>query len=151
MASPSQIKEGLESLGGGTLDIKSLAKEAVKKNLESLFPDDLKRAEEVAEEVCKDASNYLYKSVQQKLIMLDNALQTIPSMATSLASQFATIPATVTGMAAPAAGPMVLGVKSQALALKNQLSQSLSVAVELGISLPIDPLLDAIKVISPLL
>lgn len=152
MATPSQINDALKSLDdGGGLDVKGLTKEAIKKKLEVSFPGDPKRIEETAESICRDESNYLYKSIEQKVKSIDNSIKTLPGLASSLVAQYSTIPASVTGPAAPAAAPMILGVKSQATALKTQLTEVLSTASELEISLPVDPLISIIPIIKPLL
>lgn len=152
MATPGQINDALKSLDdGGGLDIKGLTKEAIKKKLEGSFPDDPERVKEIVDSICKDESNYLYKSIEQKVKSIDNSIKTLPRLASSLVAQHSIIPASVTGPAAPAAAPMILGVKSQATALKTQLAEVLSTASELEISLPVDPLISIIPMIKPLL
>lgn len=129
------------------MDVDALTKEVIKNNLKTAgFPEDVseEQLDAMATQICEDGQSYLYQSAQSKLTQLAGSMITMPIMATSLVSQFATIPASVTGMAAPAAAPMVLGVKSQ-------LISTLSTAAELGINLPVDPLLAIIPLIKPLL
>ena len=131
------------------MNIKALTKEVIKSNLRGNFPED--SLEDMAEKICEDGTSFLYKSAFSKLTQLSGALGTLPGLAASLVAQYSTIPALVTGPVVAASGPLLVSVKSQASGLKTQLTQALQVASELGIDLPIDPLLEVIKVIKPLL
>lgn len=149
MATLKQIQEALKGLSGGGLDVKGLTKEVIKANLKGNYPDE--SLEEISQKICEDGTSFLYKSAFSKLTQLSGALVTLPGMATSLISQLSTIPASVIGPAAVAAPSLVSSVKSQIQGLKSQLTQALQTASELGIDLPVDPLLDIIKIIKPFL
>jgi hypothetical protein len=154
MASVKEIKEAKEALEGGGLDKKALIKAALKKRFQAAYGGVCTEEEidNMVDEAVTNASSYLYQEVEAQVSKIASSILVLPMQAASLVGQFSTIPASVVGTAAPAAAPMVLGVKSQAMGLKAQLSDTLNTAAKLGIDIPgIDPIIDSIKLIGPLL
>ena len=153
MATAKQIKSAYESLCGSALDIDKLTQEAYEKHIKNSMPNITKEeAKEMAKQAIKEAKGKLYHEIRAKLFQIAGSILVLPQVAAALIAQFSTIPATVIGTAAAAAGPMVSGVKSQASAVKAQLQTTLSNAAELDIDIPgIDPLLTIPEMLGPLL
>ena len=155
MATIQQIQDALNSLGGGgPIDKKIIIKEVFKKALKSGFGDAMteENLEKIVEETIKNTTSPLYLQVSSVVDELNVAISTIPTLATSLISQNITNVALSDPFSASSKQSLIASVKSQASNLKSTLGGILSKAASLGVDIPgIDPLLEAIKIIGPLL
>lgn len=151
MATVSEIKSALDSLGGGNaIDKNAVLKEVLKKNLSLSYGDNIapEKIEEMANDIIAVGKASICSQVEAIVNDLNAAISTLPSMIAELPAQISSITLTVVGPAAPAAEPMIASLMSQITALKSQLSSLLSKALELGVDVPgIDPLIAAAKTI----
>ena len=155
MATIKEIKEALEKLDGTkVIDTDIVAKEAIKKRLETMYKEMPKEEiDKQVEEIIKNKAGDLYNKISVQVGKLNAMIGMAPAIIAQITASIAAISGASAGTAAPAVPGMMASLKTTVDSAKTAFSDALSTALEIGVdNIPgIDPIIDASNTIGSII